>query len=331
VISILLPCRNAAPFLTDCITSLSAQSYERFEVLAIDDHSTDDTRALLVDWAARDARVRVHQSDGAGLVHALNTGLAGARGEFIARMDADDSARPLRLEQQLRAFQAEPELSACGTRVHYFPRAQLRDGALRYEEWLNSLTEPAHLERDMFVECPIAHPTLMVRAELLREIGGYADRGWPEDYDLVLRLFARGARMRNLPETLLDWRDRSDRLSRTDPRYSEAAFRRCKVHYLLKCRPGMKNVIVWGAGPVGKAFAREFVQQGVRVQAFVDVDPRKIGQTIHEAPVLSATQLGKPRAALIVAAVSGPVARAEIRATLGTLGFIELTDFVAVA
>lgn len=332
-ISVLLPCRNAAAFLHSCITSLETQTFRDFEVIAVNDSSSDDTPHILSIWEQQDRRVRVLHTSSSGLVHALNVGLTAARGELIARMDADDIAYPARFEKQLRAFDADPELVACGTHVRYFPRDVVRDGALRYEAWLNSLVDPRHIERDMFVECPIAHPTLMIRSAALRAVGGYRDRGWPEDYDLVLRLFARRARMRNLPEVLLDWRERPERMSRVDARYSEAAFRRCKVFYLTATVLGDEAaVILWGAGPVGKAFSREFATHGVRVRAFVDLDPRKIGQNIHGAPVIAPQELPVQRGgAFILAAVSGPEARGEIRAALTQLSMTEGTDFLAIA
>jgi glycosyltransferase involved in cell wall biosynthesis len=332
-ISVLLPCRNVAAFLHSCITSLETQTLRDFEVIAVNDSSIDETPHILSIWEQQDPRVRVIATDSTGLVNALNVGLQEARTEFIARMDADDIARPQRFEKQLRAFHNDPELVACGTHVHYFPREIVRAGALRYEAWLNSLIEPQHIERDIFIECPLAHPTLMVRTEVLRAVGGYRDRGWPEDYDLILRLYSRHARMRNLPDVLLDWRERPDRASRNEARYTEEAFRRCKVFYLAATVLGDEScVIIWGAGPVGKAFAREFIEQGVQVRAFVDIDERKIGQTIHGAPVISPPELPLKRSgAFIVSAVSGPEARAEIRSALRGMGMVEGTDFLALA
>ncbi|HEX6559814.1 MAG TPA: glycosyltransferase [Longimicrobiales bacterium] len=332
-ISVVLPCRNAAAFLHSCITSLEAQTFRQFEVIAVNDSSTDETPHILSIWAQQDPRVRVFNTGSSGLVHALNTGIREARCALIARMDADDLAYPKRFEKQLHAFDTDPDLVACGTRVRYFPREAVREGALRYESWLNAVTEPAQIERDMFVECPIAHPTLMVRTETLRAVGGYRDRGWPEDYDLVLRLYARRARMCNIADVLLDWRERPDRFSRTDARYSEESFRRCKVFYLTATVLGDESsVIIWGAGPVGKAFAKEFAEQGVRVRAFVDIDVRKIGQTVHGAPVLHPTQLVQNRGgAFILSAVSGPGPRSEIRRALCAMGMHEGVDFLAVA
>ena len=330
-LSVLLPCRNAALYLDECIASLGAQSFEDFELLAVDDHSTDDTLSILAAWAARDRRVQVISSESPGLVAALNSGLARVQGDYIARMDADDVALPSRFKEQLAAFDQDESLIACGTRVQYVPRPQVTDGALRYEEWLNALTDPSLLAHDMFVECPIAHPTLMIRMEAMKRMGGYCDRGWPEDYDLILRLFVCGARMTNVPEILLEWRDRPDRLSRVDARYALQAFRRCKVHYMKKWQPQLDDVVVWGAGPVGKAFAQEFASTGVTVRAFVDIDPRKIGQVIRGAPVIAPAQLHEYRDSMVVAAVSGASARGQIRAALRDAGRHELLDFVAVA
>jgi FlaA1/EpsC-like NDP-sugar epimerase len=133
-----------------------------------------------------------------------------------------------------------------------------------------------------------------------------------------------------VPEVLLEWRERPDRLSRTDPRYSPDAFRRCKVHF-LKYRIAGRPVVVWGAGPIGKAFARALQDEDQRVVAFVDLDPRKIGQTIHGAPVVRPSEISRYRSAFVVAAVGAPGGRAQIRAALHTAGFREPEECCAVA
>ncbi len=188
-ISLLLPCYNAARYLSDCLASLETQTLRDFEVLAVDDGSTDDTGLLLHAWAKCDARVRVLAPGRVGLVQSLRLAAHTAEGQFIARMDADDVADPQRLQQQQSFLQERPDVAACGTGVRYFPREQVRAGALAYERWLNGLHEPAQLAQDIFVECPIGHPTLMVRRNIFEAVGGYQDYGWPEDYDLILRLW----------------------------------------------------------------------------------------------------------------------------------------------
>ncbi len=135
-----------------------------------------------------------------------------------------------------------------------------------------------------------------------------------------------------MPEVLLHWREAPGRASRTDPRYTPEAFRRCKVHYLTRTlAAGREGVVVWGAGPVGKAFALELKAQGQRVRAFVDLDPRKVGQAIHGAPVVTPAHIDRFRGAFAVAAVGSPGARGDIRAVLDEAGWREMTDYCAVA
>ena len=330
-VSILLPARNAAAHLAAAAASIGRQTYSDYEVIAVSDGSSDATGALLDQWAARDDRVRVLHCTPRGIVASLMDAAAAANGELLARMDADDVAYPTRLAEQVALLDSDASIAACGTRVRYVPPETVREGARRYERWLNSLTEPQQLERDLFVECPIAHPTLMMRRSIYQRIGGYQDHGWAEDYDLVLRIHAADGHLANVPSVLLDWRESYHRLSRTDERYAHAAFQRCKAHYLAGTRLRGRPVVMWGAGPVGKGFARALAAKGVQIAAFVDLDPRKIGQVVHGAPVIEPERVNEFRGCYAVAAVSGESARSEIRASLSAAGWTEIEEFCAVA
>lgn len=339
-VSVLLPCRNAGDTLQRCLDSLSRQTFRDFEIVAVDDGSTDATGEILRAAAEEEPRLRLLEGPHRGLVPALRRAVAHAEGGLLARMDADDLAHRRRLELQVDHLEAHPELSACGTAVRFCPRSRLGSGMRRYERWLNSLGSPERVRRDLFVECPVAHPTLMIRARALEEAGGYRDPGWPEDYDLILRLHRAGARCGNVERRLHLWRLRPNRLSARSERYSPDAFRRCKVHHLLRgFVPEERPVVVWGAGSVGKAFGRELLRQGGDLDAWVDLDPRKIGQEIHGAPVLRPDELltgqgagaaptGRP---YVLAAVGSPGARGEIRERLDAAGLTELEDYRAVA
>jgi GT2 family glycosyltransferase len=267
-----------------------------------------------------------------GIVPALQRAVAVARGDIFVRMDADDVAYSTRIAKQVELLDDRPEIGACGTLVRYFPRGTVQGGAQRYEAWINTLVEHDDIVRDIFVECPIAHPTMAIRRAVLEQVGGYQDNGWPEDYDLVFRLWINGILMAKVPEVLLRWRERIDRASRTDPRYDEQAFRRIKVHYLKETLlKGHDGVVVWGAGPIGKLFAQELQAQDVEIRAFIELDQRKIGQTIHDAPVIAPADLEPFRGTFAIAAVGLPNAREEIRAALREHGWVEGKDFVAVA
>jgi glycosyltransferase involved in cell wall biosynthesis len=314
------------------MASIQAQTFQNVEVIAVDDGSTDETVALLEEWAANDPRVTVLKQKAAGIVPALQRAVEASQGEILVRMDADDVAYSNRIEKQVEMLDADPELGVCGTLVRYFPRNAIQGGTQRYELWINALIEHDDITRDIFVECPIAHPTMAIRRSVLDEVGGYQDRGWPEDYDLLFRLWQSGVKMGKVPEILLRWRDRADRTSRVDNRYDEDAFRRCKVHYLKESvLNGHDDVVIWGAGPVGKAFALELQAQKVPVRAFIEVDHRKVGQKINSVPVVAPEAVDQFRGSLLLAAVGQINGREEIRAALSASGWVEGTDYVAVA
>jgi len=333
-VSVLLPVRDAAATLPECLRSLSAQSLEDHEVIAVDDGSRDASGALLEAAARADRRVRVFGGAGRGLVAALNRALAEARAPLVARMDADDVADPRRLEVQVRRLDEEPETDVLGCRVRLLADPALPDnqGMRAYVAWLNGLLDHESIVRDLWVESPLAHPSVVLRTRALRGLAGYRDFDGPEDYDLWLRAHTAGLRFGKVDEELLAWRDAPDRLTRTDPRYAPSRFRAVKIEALERgpLRHG-RPVAIWGAGPIGKGWAQALAARGHAVAAFVEVDPRKIGGVIHGAPVLGVSAAADLRGLLHLAAVGQPGARAEIRRCVREMGYEEGRDLIAVA
>jgi glycosyltransferase involved in cell wall biosynthesis len=322
---VLLPVRDEEPYLAEALDSLSAQTLVDHEVIVVDDGSEDGSAAIAEAHARGDRRFRVIRQRPQGMIAASERARAEARAPLIARMDGDDVVPPDRLELQAAAIEDEG-LAAVGGRIEYFPAPT--DGLRRYEAWLNGLVTVEDAARDVFVECPLPGPGLMARAELI----SYRDRGWPEDYDIVLRLWSAGERFRNLDRLVLRWRDTPGRISRIEDRYSLASFRRCKVHFLGQTLlSGGRPAVVWGAGPSGKALARALIEAGTPLAAFVEVDPRKLGKRIHGAPVVGIEEAGTFPEALALGAVAGAEGRARVREQAATLGLVDGVDFVAVA
>ena len=170
-ISVILPVRNGGSHLYEAIDSLVSQTFGDFEVIAVDDGSTDDSAVVLNEWAARDTRVSVVQQEKAGIIAALERARALVRGRYLARMDADDIAVPARFAEQYGLMESRPELVGCGSLIEYFPRSAVRAGARRYEAWINAAVTSDQIARSIFVECPIPHPTFFLRTSAVAEVG----------------------------------------------------------------------------------------------------------------------------------------------------------------
>src|SRR5262245_30109042 len=323
-----MPYRDAARTVGEALASVLDQrgiAPSSLEVVCIDDGSRDEGPALVARAAARDPRVRTLASSGVGIVSALTAGLGAAAGAFIARMDADDVSLPDRFARQLDLLATDPALGAVGTRVQGAAsgEAAIGEGLRRYLEWQNAIVTSADHERELFVESPLCHPSVMLRRAALDEVGGFRSVPWPEDYDLWLRLHAAGFRLAKVPETLLVWRHGEGRLTFTDPRYSVSAFLEAKGHFLApRLAARARPVAVWGAGPTGKRLARALERAGVAPRLFVDIDPRKIGRRARGAPIVAPAALRRGEHTLVVA-VGARGARALVREALAARGFIE--------
>jgi glycosyltransferase involved in cell wall biosynthesis len=324
LVSILLPARNEARWLPAALADLQRQTLADFEALVVDDGSTDETAAIARTAATADARFRSLHTEPCGIVPALNLALTESRGRFIARMDADDRCAPDRLAAQVALLQSRPDLSVASCLIAPPPGEKYAGGYAAYADWVNSLREPEAIARERFVECPIVHPTLLMPRALLRRCGGWRDGDFPEDYDLILRLLARGARAAKVPEALYFWRDRADRATRVDPRYAPEAFAALKARHLVRGPlRGRREAVVWGAGKIARRAVRPLSELGVTIRAWIDIDPRKIGRTHAGAPVVPPDQLPAFRHLPLLIYVGSRGARELIRPRLGPLGFVE--------
>jgi glycosyltransferase involved in cell wall biosynthesis len=336
VVSVLIPCYNTADTLNECLNSIKAQSLSDFEVVLVDDGSSDRTGKILQDWAEEDARFKVYHQPHSGIINALNTGLAACQANLVARMDADDRCYPDRLSQQVDFLERNPSIGVVGSRVHAFAEGGVRQGFQVYLDWLNSLVDHEQICREIFVESPFVHPSVTFRKAIIENAGSYQDHGWAEDYDLWLRLYLAGTRFAKLPEVLLDWREAPKRLTRLDSRYSLENFLRAKAHYLMRGPLASRDaVILWGAGMTGRRLSKHLIRQGSPLAAFIDIDPDKIGRTRFGLPIYAPGQLNglwdQFKNPILLAAVGARGARQLIRRQLTSFGLCEGSDWLGVA
>ncbi|HGG60083.1 MAG TPA: glycosyltransferase [Gammaproteobacteria bacterium] len=332
-VSILLPVHNAAATLAETLDSMRQQDFGDYEVIAVDDGSSDGSAEILRRYAALDSRIRIFLRPHAGLVDSLNFGLAQCRADYIARMDADDVMLPPRLGRQAAFLDRHPEIALVASRVELISDRPLRRGWELYLDWQNGCLGPEQIANNIYWEAPFVHPSVMLRREVFERLGPYRAGDFPEDYELWLRMHANGLRMAKLPEVLLHWREHANRMTHRDPRLSVDAFNRVRMRYLAadaRIRQAAR-VVVWGAGRKTRKRLRGLLEAGVRPAAWVDIDPRKIGGRVDGAPIIEpkALTLLKPRP-LVLAAVRSHGARALIEARLVEFGFRAGIDYLVV-
>ncbi|MBU2643227.1 glycosyltransferase [bacterium] len=337
LISILLPVYNAQPYLRDCLRSIQHQTYQAFEVVAVDDGSTDGSPLILSEFVAQDSRFRVLSLPrNGGIVAALNHGLNACRGEWIARMDADDIMHPRRLELQRQYFDAHPETDILGARVRVFREdGELTVGQKRYQDWGNSLLTDEAIKRDMFAESPVMHPTFFLRSSTYRNMEGYQDNPWAEDYDFLLRAYLKQARFAKLPEVLVEKRDTPARLARTDVRCKRKAMFRAKAHYFVKDRglQDRQTCLIAGSGSSGRLACSALRQEGVVLHGFVDNGEVGRLRTVAGLPVYALdyqqpepllTRLGHP---FFFLCIGEPAGRQAMETLLQQRGYTPSVDY----
>ncbi|HUI96849.1 MAG TPA: glycosyltransferase [Xanthobacteraceae bacterium] len=199
-ISVILPVYNSDAYLGAAVASIVSQSFRDFELLAIDGGSTDASRRILGEFAQSDARIRIVPQSGRGLVGALNEGIALARGEFLARMDADDISLPERFARQIEFLRRNPDIAVVGSAM------TLIDAEGRSVRDIVYPQQPADVARALEGGSALAHPAVMMRRDAVQRAGGYrAVLEFAEDYDLWLRM-SEHASLANLPDKLLQYR-----------------------------------------------------------------------------------------------------------------------------
>ena len=328
-----MPVFNGAEHLDEALASICSQDELDWELIAVDDGSTDGTAGILARAATKDTRIRPLKRPHRGIVAALNDGVSMASGAFIARMDADDISRPRRLSRQKAFLLENPHIGVVAGKVDYGGDEQAHPGFAHYVDWTNQLLEPGDIFRNRFVESPLIHPSVMFRSELVQRYGGYREGPFPEDYELWLRWLQQGVRMAKLDVPCLWWRERSTRLSRVHARYSQAAFYRCKADYLASWlgSQGIAEVVVWGAGRRTRARAELLTAHGITIGAYVDIDPRKIGNHIHGRPVWDKAELPEVGRCFLLSYVGNRGARQEIASWLTTRGYQAGCHYLLVA
>lgn len=329
-VSVILPFRESASTLDRAIASIVGQTFSDWELVAIDNASSDDGRAIAERWARKDARIKVVDETEVGIAHALITGLEHTCGEYIARMDADDISHPERFARQLGYLENNLGIGILGTRTRFESSVLRSSGMRHYVEWQNGILTPHDHYIKRFVDAPLAHPSVMFRRHLVARHGGYDTGPLPEDHEMWLRWMDAGVRFAKLPEELLTWHDHATRLSRSHPNYSVDAFFTTKARWMARWMERVlrgRPVIIAGTSPLCQGRAHKLEAEGVRIDAFTDIRRREV----PGYRFIPHDELPPTGQALIVSFISQRGTGDRIAAFLSSLGQEEGMDFILAA
>ena len=326
-VSILMPFKNTAPYLEECLTSILEQSYDDWELLTVNDHSTDGSELIVEQQVAEDSRIQLIPNSGKGIIDALRTAIKLANGLYISRMDSDDIMKPSKLAHMVEQLsQSGPGHIALG-QVQYFSEAGISEGYKKYEQWINQLTQDGTNYSEIYKECVIPSPSWMVFKEDLEKCGAFNYDQYPEDYDLTFRFRKHQIKCLPCSEVLHLWRDYPTRTSRTSEHYAQNSFLELKVFYFLQLDHDTdRPLALWGAGDKGKEIAKLLIKSEISFYWLCD-NPRKIGKKIYGHELRPYQHLKKLRDPQSIISVANPEAQTEIRGYLRDLDMKSFVDY----
>ncbi|MEX2590379.1 MAG: glycosyltransferase family 2 protein [Chitinophagales bacterium] len=323
----LMPVKNAEPFLWQCLDSIIHQSYGNWELLAVNDHSDDDSFEILENYSAKDKRIQVLQNTGKGIIPALRLAYEKSKGKYITRMDADDICKQNKLGVLLNNLLKYGRGHIAIGQVEYFSENELGEGYKKYAEWLNSLTAKGNNFEEIFKECVIPSPCWMLHRADLEKCGAFSSDQYPEDYDLCFRMYAAGLKCIPCNQTLHLWRDHPERSSRNDPNYLDNHFSELKIKYFLKSEnKSDRALVLWGAGKRGKKLAVLLNAAHIDFH-WICNNPNKIGNEIYGQVIHDESTFPKFQSSQVIVAVANSIAQENIRAKLQYSGMKNMKDY----
>tara|TARA_R110000868_G_scaffold257575_4_gene514836 strand:+ start:25786 stop:26793 length:1008 start_codon:yes stop_codon:yes gene_type:complete len=326
-ISILIPFKDTEEFLPECIGSIIDQTYDDWEILAVNDNSTDKSLEIMHSYAKRDPRINVMKNEGKGIIEALRTAYSRSKGSFITRMDSDDIMSENKLETMLKALETHGEGHVALGKVKYFCKEGVGGGYKGYEKWLNHLTEQGTNYSEIYKECVIPSPCWMVYRNDLNSVGSFLSNRYPEDYDLAFRFYDKRLKCIPCNEVLHHWRDYSYRTSRTSENYAQNYFLDIKLFYFLKLdHDKQRPLVLWGAGNKGKNLAKNLMEQCIDF-TWVCNNTNKIGLDIYDKKMAHYLEIEQLEQAQIIITVANREAQEFIRGYLSAKGKNPVQDY----
>ena len=326
IVSILMPVYNEALYLEECLDSILKQDFTSWELIAVDDFSTDASWEILQAYADKDHRIRPLRNSNKGIIPALKNAFSKSKGTYITRMDADDIMTSDKLSTMVDILTKNDKQAIAVGLVSYFAKDGVSDGYRKYEQWLNELTTTSSNFTDIYKECVIPSPCWMTSKYNLQRCGAFDSDRYPEDYDLSFRFYSHRCSVIGIPKILHKWRDYPTRSSRVDPYYSDNRFLYLKLHYFLKKDWNKKPLVIWGAGKKGKFIARYLLEQQINF-SWICNNKSKIGKNIYGVVLNDSKPLSVDENSQIIIAVASKNTTGLIKLQLDRQRYIKNKDY----
>ena len=328
LVSIIMAVKDTAPFLPDCLDSIINQTYTNWELLAVNDHSSDATPEILAAYAQKDSRIRFLNSDRPRLIPTLQVGYAEAKGELINRMDSDDKMPDYKLAVLVEEWQkyGKGHVIAGGTE-HFVDEGEVGDGFLRYEKWLNEVARTNTHYQQIYKECVIPSHCWLMHKEDFDAVDAFEPIIYPEDYDLCFRMYRHGLKVIGIDVVLHHWRDRSNRISRTWDEYKDNRYFDMKLRFFYELdRDRNRPLVLWGAGRNGKDMAK-LIQTYDDTFHWICDNQNKIGKDIYGVKMEHYEALNTIENPQIMIVVASPDGKKEIQEILDKQGKQPVKDY----
>ena len=232
LISVILPVYNAEKFLNESINSILEQTYTHFELIIVNDGSTDGSQAIIEHYS--DPRIKnIFHTQNKGLVASLNIAIVSAKGDMIVRMDADDIAFKDRVQKQVQYLLDHPAIDIVGTHAVFF-ETNTHSPMANWELDLNTIT-PSSIKKALTWENCMIHPSICMRSEIAKSLLYNEHQKNYEDYDLWLRATADNINIAKIDESLLYYRVQSNSITQSSIRKGNFYFQKVDVKYRFIC------------------------------------------------------------------------------------------------
>ena len=317
LVTIIMAVKDTAPYLKDCLDSILAQTYQNWELIAVNDHSSDASPDILKAYSKKDERIRFFNSDRPKLIPTLQVGYAQTKGTLINRMDSDDKMPDYKLQVLVEEWQkyGKGTVIAGGT-AHFVDEGEVGDGFLKYEKWLNKVAKTSTHYQEIYKECVIPSHCWLIHKEDFDQVGAFDPIIYPEDYDLCFRFYKAKLNVVGIDVILHHWRDRSNRISRTWDEYKDNRYFDMKIRFFYEIdRDRNRPLVLWGAGRNGKDMAKLLQAKNDEFHWVCD-NERKIGKDIYNVRLEHYNAIKELENPQIIIVVASPEGKKEILSLL---------------